>query len=77
MDLFTLHDVQSASERRNPHKARGLAAFPSQCGKQAVKAARVYDVRLEQSVLKALNISDEVCEQIIEEAITERNLIRR
>ena len=30
-----------------------------------------------QSALKALNISDEVCEQIVYEAITERNLIRR
>ena len=35
------------------------------------------DVQLMQSALKALNISDEVCEQIISEAITERNLVRR
>ena len=40
-------------------------------------AKRTYDLRLMQSALKALNISDEVCEQVIEEAVTERNLMRR
>ena len=35
------------------------------------------DVRMMQSSLKALNITDEVREQIIEEAIIERKLIRR
>ena len=30
-----------------------------------------------QSSLKALNISDEICDQIVREAITEMNLIRR
>ena len=35
------------------------------------------NVQLMQSALKALNISDEVCDQIVFEAITERNLIRR
>ena len=35
------------------------------------------NVQLTQSALKALNISDEMCEQIVHEAITERNLIRR
>ena len=28
MDLFTLHDVQSALERRNPHKATGPSGIP-------------------------------------------------
>ena len=40
-------------------------------------ADSTHDVQQLQSALKALNISDEVCEQIISEAITERNLIRR
>ena len=34
------------------------------------------DVQQLQSSLKALNISDEMCDQIVREAITERNLIR-
>ena len=37
-------------------------------------ADSTYDVQLVQSSLKALNISDEMCDR---EAITERNLIRR
>ena len=40
-------------------------------------ADSTYDVQLMQSALKALNISDEVCEPIVHEAITERNLVRR
>ena len=48
-------------------------------GQNVVAAANfsTHDVRLMQSALKALNISDEVCEQIIEEAVAERNMIRR
>ena len=40
-------------------------------------ADSTFDVQLMRIALKALNISDEVCEQIVYEAITERNLIRR
>ena len=36
-----------------------------------------YNVQLMQSARVALNISDEVCEYKVHEAITERNLIRR
>ena len=35
------------------------------------------DVQQLQSSLKALNISDEMCDQIVREAITERNLIEK
>ena len=40
-------------------------------------ADSTYDVQLLQSSLKALNVSDEMCDQIVREAITEKNLIRR
>ena len=43
MDLLTLHDVQSALERRNPRKATGPSGVPiSECGKRAAKAAHEY-----------------------------------
>ena len=40
-------------------------------------ADSTYNVQLLQSSLKALSISDEMCDQIVREAITERNLTRR
>ena len=40
-------------------------------------ADSTYDVQQLQSSLKALNISDEICDQTVREAITEMNLIRR
>ena len=40
-------------------------------------ADSTYNVQLMQSAIKELNISDEMCEQIVHEAITERNLTRR
>ena len=40
-------------------------------------ADSTHDVQQLQSSLKALNISDEICDQIVPEAITEMNLIRR
>ena len=40
-------------------------------------ADSTYDVQQLQSSLKALNISDQMCDQVVREAITERNLIRR
>ena len=40
-------------------------------------ADSTHDVQQLQSSLKAFNISDEMCDQIVREAITERNLIRR
>ena len=40
-------------------------------------ADSTHDVQQLQSSLKALNTSDEMCDQIVREAITERNLIRR
>ena len=40
-------------------------------------ADSTYDVQQLQSSLKALNISDEICDQIVREAITEMNFVRR
>ena len=40
-------------------------------------ADSTHEVQQLQSSLKALNICDEMCDQIVREAITERNLIRR
>ena len=51
------------------------AAFDSSL-REFLIADSTYDVLQLHSSLKALNISDEMCDRIVREAITEMNLIR-
>ena len=52
------------------------AAFDSIL-REFIVADSTYDMALMRSELKALSIRDEVCEQIISEAVIEKNMIRR
>ena len=59
------------------YKELDLSAAFDSILREFLIADSTYNVQLMQSALKALNISDDVCEPIVNEAITERNLIRR
>ena len=54
-----------------------IVELAADSSKGFIVADSTYDMARMRSELKALSISDEVCEQIISEAATEKNLIRR
>ena len=71
-------DTQCGCARgRGTCLAGQIVELGADSSKGFIVADSTYDMARMRSALKALSISDEVCEQIISEAATEKNLIRR